>query len=341
LGCLYIVFIFFIFLTSCQKDNYSCSIPPGKIIYTHAGDIYIISPDGTNRIQLTNTTEVDALSWRYTPWSSDGTKIAFERRDTTGSNKGEICIINADGTGFKYLTNDTLADMLPFWSPSNKMLSFEKHVSNTNDIFKINADGTGLLNLTNNPAWDIESAWSPLGDKIAFLSDRDTDGLYELWIMNTDGAEQKMILDLGSINNFVWSHDGSKIAVTSGYHDPSDIFIINSDGSGIANLTNCDCGDLVGDWSPDGGKIVFTSERDGNPEIYIINADGTGLMNISNNKADDWSPSWSPDGKWLTFLSNRHDSDNDDLDMYIIDISGKRELRLTQEGANRPFWSPK
>src|SRR5207244_10763977 len=60
--------------------------PPG-------GEIYAMSADGSNQVNLTNDPADD-----YTPnWSPDGTKIAFAR--WPGSGGGEIYVMNADGSG--------------------------------------------------------------------------------------------------------------------------------------------------------------------------------------------------------------------------------------------------
>jgi TolB protein len=53
----------------------------------------------------------------------------------------------------------------------------------------MNADGSGQRCLTLT-AWRIP-AWSPDGRKIAFLSKRD--GNPEIYVMNTDGSEQRNV----------------------------------------------------------------------------------------------------------------------------------------------------
>src|SRR6266581_4100632 len=53
-----------------------------------------------------------------------------------------------------------------------------------------------------------------------------------------------------------------------------EIFVMNPDGSGQANLTNNPARDFDPAWSPDGTRIAFASERDGNGDIFVMNADG-------------------------------------------------------------------
>ena len=54
-----------------------------------------------------------------------------------------------------------------------------------------------------------------------------------------------------------------KIAFVSGTPGSYDIYTMNSDRSGQAQLTSAPGDDLDPVWSPDGTKIAFASDRDG------------------------------------------------------------------------------
>jgi Tol biopolymer transport system component len=52
----------------------------------------------------------------------------------------------------------------------------------------MNADGSGQRNLTRHPANDFKLSWSLGGRRIAFVSDRQDGGRFEVYVMNASGG---------------------------------------------------------------------------------------------------------------------------------------------------------
>ncbi len=102
-----------------------------------------------------------------------------------------------------------------------------------------------------------------------------------------------------------------QIAFTSNRDGNLELYLMNTDGTGLVNLTNNSDGeDMDPAWSPDGSKLAFATTRDGNFELYLMNADGTGIVNLTNTTANERYPAWSPDGSKIAFHTDR-DFDNE------------------------------
>ncbi len=268
-----------------------------------------------------------------TPGTQGQYKIAYN-----SIRNGHILIytMNADGTNQTQLTNDTLDFLYPEWSPDGKKIVFVQGRTKGSGIFTMNADGTSITSLPDSAGDDYNerAIWSPDGSKIVFVGGG-------ISVMNSDGTNPHY---LASGTSPVWSRDGSKIAFFSqgGFGDPEQIFVINTDGSNIRQLTNGSFRNWFPNWSPDGTKIVFESERDGDYEIYTMMADGTQQSRLTVNASGDRFPNWSPDGKSIAFVRS-------DSTVYVMNQDGTNQQKVTSTPPLRgmpsvltpfPRWSP-
>jgi Tol biopolymer transport system component len=131
---------------------------------------------------------------------------------------------------------------------------------------------------------------------------------------------------------------GTQLAFVSVRDGNAEIYLINSDRSGLVRLTDNPAADYEPAWSPDGARIAFTSNRDGNDEVYVMNADGSNVVRLTNDPADDEGPVWSPDGSRIAFQSTR----DGNAEIYVMNADGSGLTRLTSDPAADfdPAWSP-
>ena len=121
-----------------------------------------------------------------------------------------------------------------------------------------------------------------------------------------------------------------------------EIYSMNADGSGVANLTNNPGIDRVPQWSPAGTKIafVFQLNQQQAQDVVVINADGNGLVNLTDDEELSSSafPRWSPDGTKIAYNSNK--SGNQQI--HVMNADGTFPLQKTSEGLllSDARWSP-
>lgn len=210
------------------------------------------------------------------------------------------------------------------------------------DIFSANADGTDVTQLTFSGKYDAEATVSPKGDKIIFTSTRDGDP--ELYVMDIDGTNQtRLTFEKGYDGGAFFSQDGSKIVfrasrpkteaeladynelANNGLFRPTvlEIYVMNTDGSDILQVTNFGKASFAPFFHPDGKRIIFSSNVNSQSgrdfDLYLINVDGTGLEQITFNETFDGFPMFTKDGKQLVFCSNRFNKNEGDTNVFIAD----------------------
>jgi hypothetical protein len=249
----------------------------------------------------------------------------------------EICTMNPNGQGVDTLTNNSVGDFSPAWSPGGGKIAFVSARDDAKgEIYTMNANGQGVDRLTNNSAFDSAPAWSANGNRIAFASARD--GNYEIYTMSPTGQGVDRLTN-NSVGDFspAWSPGGGKIAFESARDDASgEIYTMSPTGQGIDRLTNDTAGDGDPNWSPGGGKIAFVSNRTNNTDIYTMNANGQGVDNLTKNPGLDEGPAWSPDGSKIAFHSER----SGDSLIYTMNANGQGLDPITTQNSNSPDWQP-
>ena len=150
----------------------------------------------------------------------------------------------------------------------------------------------------------------------------------------------------GGIINEVDYETVDKIACISYASGRSQIYIMNSDGTNIKNISNNDHDEFGFSWSPDGSKLAFTSDYYGKGQIFIINSDNTARQNLSDE--DHWYgyPTWSPDGSKIAFVSGEPEIIDGQANLKgqinIMKNDGTEKRNLSGNILNDwyPTWSP-
>jgi Tol biopolymer transport system component len=140
---------------------------------------------------------------------------------------------------------------------------------------------------------------------------------------------------------FSLSPAGDKVSF---YKWDSNLYVINSDGTNLINvtkgaLTQYGSGgefDFNHTFSPDGNQIILASHEDinsGNSDLFMVNSDGTNLTKLTATKAKaEQNPAFSPDGSKIVFVRCPITwNPPPRCEVYVMETDGTNQKRLTDD----------
>ena len=194
------------------------------------------------------------MNFSFPAWSGDGKWLALtcRLRDEIRSN---ICIIKADGDGWKQLTNAADKHQYggPSWSPDGEKIAFHG-----GGIFVMDRNGRNRIQLSPKGR---HPDWSPDGGKIAFYSNLHNIAQQDIYVMNADGANIVRVTNHPKSDRLpAWSPDGRWIAFMSFRGQTGwDIHVVNANGGEARQVTTHPGNDMYPTWViPDRSLLVDT-----------------------------------------------------------------------------------
>ena len=168
--------------------------------------LYDFDPTSTGLGAIRTTIRSASLGW-CDP-SNDGAWLACTSR--TGHE--DIVLMRSDGSETRRLTDDSLKDRMPRWSPDNRTLAFMSLRTGRWELWAIGADGSGLRQLTDlgaTPAW---ATWSPDGRRIAASTRIAPPGVWFIDMSRASTGETSVFVQTNKVSVDSWSSDGTWLA---------------------------------------------------------------------------------------------------------------------------------
>lgn len=304
------------------------------VLGTKSTNIYRMNADGSGRENLSQKAADSYGSMSVAP---DGLKITFysDRDDCVA-----VYRMNVDGTDIRQLTPyQDRCNRMPRWSPDGTRIAFGTTREGPVSVYVMNADGSNPQNvsapLDGGGSTNWPSGWTPDG-RVVFH--RFTNGALQAHIVNHDGTG---LVQFGQAGDHApnWSPDGSKVAFLRPVDGRPSLFVMDSDGSNLRQLTNHAGDDWLrgvpqvfenyySPWSPDGTRIAFMNIN-GVQSIDVIRVDGTDHRRLN---VGGMLEGWSPDGR-ITFSSGPTGTG----DIFLFNADGSGLVNLTNSTSHDSY----
>jgi TolB protein len=211
------------------------------------------------------------------------------------------------------------------------------------EIWVMDYDGSNQHQLTHLDTIALSPRISPDGSRLAFS------GVTKYgWQILMYSGDLNRLLSFPHFagDNFSpsWSPDGSHLSFSSSRGGRSHIYVCDSSGAGVHEMTTGKGPDVSPTWNrKTSAQMAFVGGDTGLPQIYTMEADGTNLQRMTD-QGYAVSPNWSPNGQFLTMAWTRRYGPGEpgSSDIYLMDIASKQWVQLTHDGGRNdfPWWAP-
>lgn len=189
---------------------------------------------------------------------------------------------------------------------------------------------------------NAEAYWSFDGTKLIFQAKGGDLKCDQIFTMNADGSNKKMVSTGKGRCTCAYFLPGDKEIIFSSTHAYSPdvppepdrsqgyvwpiypyyaIYRANADGTALRPLLPAQAGpgqevgyNAESTISPNGKRVIFTSTRDGDLDLYSMTLDGSDVRRLTQTLGYDGGAYYSPDSKWIVWRAYHPTAPQDEAD---------------------------
>ncbi len=206
--------------------------------------------------------------------------------------------------------------------------------SGNGEIFVADFDGHNSQAVTHDKSIVAAPAWAP--GRLAIYYTSYQPGNPDIFYHNLGTGQRHDIAAHSGLNtSAAASPDGSRVAMILSKGGSPDVWVCDTDGSNLKQLTHTPEDESSPCWSPDGQWICFATKLNERRVLAKVPASGGAIQRIPTaGVSNPTEPDWSPDGKWIAFTSQ-----GGGFDICVVPADGSAPPTALVAGED-PSWSP-
>ncbi|HEU5235861.1 MAG TPA: hypothetical protein VFU37_01900, partial [Pyrinomonadaceae bacterium] len=335
------------------RDAFPRFSPDGKWIAFSSDrngnlDVFIIPATGGSAKQLTSHSADDVVLG----WTPDGKGVLFciQRGEDF---MGLLYVVSVDG-GMPWRAGPDMGNAASFSPDGNRIaynpkgqVYWRKYYRGAyaTDVWIEDISAKKFTQLTDFDGLDSWPMWGR--DGIYFVSDRDGNGLTNIWRISDSGGKADKVTSFksGDVRFPSISADGRTIVFEHDFGiwklDTAskkvtqirlDIDAETEENDSETRTFNSEADDY--DLAPNSRRIVVSTHG----ELFTVPVDEGDIRQITDGPARDRGVDYSPDGKWIAFISDSSGRE----ELYVVPTEGGTPQKLTDIDALKAGynWSP-
>ncbi|MHB8889974.1 MAG: hypothetical protein ACYC46_14240 [Acidobacteriaceae bacterium] len=243
-------------------------------------------------------------------FSPDGLKVAFHR-----GGRGDLYLLNlVDPARLKVhpLTTDNQGVRGIAWTPDGKNILYGSDRDSSGfGIWSISPNGGQPRRLTPRAFEASLPSVSVKTGKIVFVHEELSTNLVEMPLTAHASHHGEVSgLTLAPSTRYdgepVYSPDGAEIAFISTRSGPAQLWLMETTGKELRQLTHLPEGSIpfTPSWAPDQKTIIFSVRKDGLTNVFSCDVKNGQLIQLTFSSSRYFSPRYSRDGRYLFVSSN-------------------------------------